>query len=133
VDISNLNYTAKAEAGVFLQFRHPTTGEPMADGDTAIGAMVKPLYAKSVMDGLRAREKAAMISDDDIGIRARVVADAAVCTAGLVGITDNGEAVTDYAAFYDMTFVTPSQDAPGGFAFQVTKRAMEYGDFLTDA
>ena len=133
MDISKLNYTAKAEAGVFLQFRHPTTGEPMADGDVAIGAMVKPLYAKSVMDGLRAREKAAMISDDDIGIRARVVADAAVCTAGLVGITDNGEAVTDYAAFYDMTFVIPRDDAPGGFAFQVFNRAMEYGDFLTDA
>ena len=133
MDISKLNYTAKAEAGVFLQFRHPVTGEPMADGGVAIGAIVKPLYAQSVREALRDRGKSELTGDVDADPWGRFVSDAAICTSELVGITDNGEPVTDFAAFYRMTFVTRVADAPGGFAFQVTKRALEFGDFLTDA
>lgn len=134
MDISQLDYSAKAEEGRFVQFRHAMTGDLMFDGETAIGAMVRPLFAKSVMAAITSRERAGLTGDDAPGARERVVWDAAVATSRLVGITKGGRELTpgEFHEFYDRTFVfVPDATIPNGFAFQVSKAAQEYADFLT--
>lgn len=135
MDISQLDYAARAETGRFVQFKHPATGDLMFDGEMAIGAMVRPLFAKSVMAAITAKERAGLAGDDAPGAREQVVWDAAVSTARLVGITNGGVEIgpDGFHDFYDRTFVfIPGNDA-NGFAFQVRAAAQEFADFLTVA
>ena len=112
MDITKLDYAAKAEQGRFLQFLHPETGEPIFDGETAVGANVKPFYAKSIMADLHQMHRDELTAEGAKDIRAHYVKQAALVTSDLVGITDNGRPVADYAAFYDMTFVLVEKDKP---------------------
>lgn len=132
MDITALDYAAKAEEGRFLQFLHPETGDPMFDGDTAIGAMVKPFYAKSIMTDLHQMHRDELAADGVKDIRAHYVKQAAIVTSKLIGLTDNGKPATNFEWFYDITFVLGDKDSPGSFAAQVVKEAGKT-DFLTSA
>lgn len=134
MDITKLDYAAKAEQGRFLQFLHPETGEPIFDGETAVGANVKPFYAKSIMADLHQMHRDELTAEGAKDIRAHYVKQAALVTSELVGITKDGNPISaaEYGQFYDMTFVLVEKDKPGSFAAQVIKEAGRT-DFLTSA
>jgi hypothetical protein len=137
MDISDLDYSAKAEAGRFLQFVHPTSGAPMEGKDGPIGAVIKAFFAKSVMRELSAMARVSLTGKDDADRddRAALVAQASKLTVELRGVSKDGKPIRSegFAEFYDRTFMAGMGDIPGCFALQVLSEAQKAQDFLTDA
>jgi hypothetical protein len=113
MEISKLNRRAQAEVAHFCHFTDPATGDPMMDGETALGAMVLGASAKSVQAALTAKQRAAMSAKvdpkDEVGLERHqkmAVEDACLVTVELVGFTSEGKAIAadGFADFYDLTF-----------------------------
>lgn len=148
MDIAKLDSRAMAETAHFLQFKDPTTGKPMFDGETAIGAMVRGAHARTVQQALRKRQKAELTGDVDKldqraleDLQSDLVKSAALVTEAIVGITMGGETIEpeNFHVVYDLNFfdtdvmIGRKTKRPGSFAQQVMTFANEASNFLTSA